>query len=229
VLLEPRDRLGVEVVRRLVEKEEVGRLEEQPAEGDAPALAARDLRHVGVGRRAAERVHRDLERRSSSQASAASIRVLHRPARRGGLSISSSELPSPIFTLSSSKRAGDRGSRRLPPRRSEHVFFGIERRLLGEPADTRPLGRPRLAEVLLVDAGHDAKEGRLPRPVRPRTPIFAPGKNDEPDPLQDLAAGRDDLPETLHRRKCTAAPWLRPLLLPEVTGRLPARPKEPCR
>src|SRR3712207_8102596 len=40
------DRLGVEVVRRLVEEKEVGRGEEQPAERHAPPLAARERRHV---------------------------------------------------------------------------------------------------------------------------------------------------------------------------------------
>jgi hypothetical protein len=55
VALEPRDRLGVEVVGGLVEQQQVGRGEQQPAERDAAALAAGELRHVGVagGRRSA--------------------------------------------------------------------------------------------------------------------------------------------------------------------------------
>ena len=63
VALEPRDRLGVEVVRRLVEEEQVGRAEQQAAERDAAALAAGELRDVGVGGRQAQRVHRVLELR----------------------------------------------------------------------------------------------------------------------------------------------------------------------
>ena len=59
--LEPLDRLGVEVVRRLVEEEQVGVLEQEPREGDAPLLAAGQGRDVGVVRRAAERLHRDLD------------------------------------------------------------------------------------------------------------------------------------------------------------------------
>ncbi len=39
--LEPRHRLGVEVVGRLVEQQQIGRLEQQPAQRDAAALAAR--------------------------------------------------------------------------------------------------------------------------------------------------------------------------------------------
>ena len=42
--LEPRDRLGVEVVGRLVEQQQVGRLQQQPAERHAAPLAARQRR-----------------------------------------------------------------------------------------------------------------------------------------------------------------------------------------
>ena len=48
--LEPLDRLGVEVVGRLVEHEQVGRGEQQPAERDAAALATGKRGYVGVGR-----------------------------------------------------------------------------------------------------------------------------------------------------------------------------------
>ena len=50
-LLEPQHALGVEVVGGLVKQQQVGRLEQQTAQGHAPALAARQHvhRHVGVG------------------------------------------------------------------------------------------------------------------------------------------------------------------------------------
>ncbi len=58
VLLEPEHRLGVEVVRRLVEEEQVRRLEQEPAEGHAPALATGEMgdRLIGVG--ALQGIHR---------------------------------------------------------------------------------------------------------------------------------------------------------------------------
>ena len=59
--LEPVDRLGVEVVGRLVEEEQVGVLEEQPAERHATLLAAGQGRDVGVVGRAAQGVHRDVD------------------------------------------------------------------------------------------------------------------------------------------------------------------------
>jgi hypothetical protein len=48
---EPGDRLRVEVVRRLVEQEQIRRREEQPAERDTAALAARERAHVAVALR----------------------------------------------------------------------------------------------------------------------------------------------------------------------------------
>ena len=63
VALEPVDGLGVEVVGRLVEQQQVGRGQQQAAQRDAAALAAGELRDVGVGGRQAQRVHRVLELR----------------------------------------------------------------------------------------------------------------------------------------------------------------------
>ena len=59
--LEPGHGLGVEVVGRLVEQEQVGLGQQQPAQGHPPSLAPRERAHVGVARREAERVHGDLE------------------------------------------------------------------------------------------------------------------------------------------------------------------------
>ena len=56
VLLEPADALGVEVVRRLVEDQDVRLLQQQPAQRDAAFLAAgedaRSLHRAGGQRRA---------------------------------------------------------------------------------------------------------------------------------------------------------------------------------
>ena len=59
--LEPGDGLGVEVVGRLIEEEEVGFGQQQPAQRDPSTLATRERGDVGVARRQSERVHRDLE------------------------------------------------------------------------------------------------------------------------------------------------------------------------
>ena len=60
IALEPGDRLRVEMVGRLVEQQDVGLGEQQLGQGDAPLLAARELRHFRVARRTAQRVQRLL-------------------------------------------------------------------------------------------------------------------------------------------------------------------------
>ena len=55
---QPRHRLGVEMVGRLVQQQQFRLVEQQLAQRDAAALAARQLGHVGIVGRAAQRVHR---------------------------------------------------------------------------------------------------------------------------------------------------------------------------
>ena len=100
--LEPGDRFGVEVVGRLVEQQQVGRLEQQPAQRDAAPLAARQLRDVGIRRRTAQRVHRQLELRVDVPGVDRVDAILQRPCSSRTLSISSGERSSPSFMLSSS-------------------------------------------------------------------------------------------------------------------------------
>src|SRR5690606_21958286 len=61
MLFKPLDRLRVQVVRRLVQQQDIGLLEKQSAEGDTPTLAPGEHTDRRVSRRATERVHRKLE------------------------------------------------------------------------------------------------------------------------------------------------------------------------
>ena len=61
IALEPGDRFRVEVVRRLIEQQHVGLREQQPAQRDAPLLAARELADHGFPGRQPQRIRRDLE------------------------------------------------------------------------------------------------------------------------------------------------------------------------
>ena len=61
VVFQPGDGFGVEVVRRFVEEQDVGLLQEQPAEGDAPLLTAGQDIHEGVPRRTAQGIHRHFQ------------------------------------------------------------------------------------------------------------------------------------------------------------------------
>ncbi len=59
--LEPVDRLGVEMVRRLVEQQQIGPLQQNLAQRHAPPLAAGELRHIGIAGRQVHRIHRDFD------------------------------------------------------------------------------------------------------------------------------------------------------------------------
>ena len=59
--LEPRNGLGIQVVRRLVEQQQVRRGQEQATERHTSPLTTGELGDIGIGRRAAQRVHGDLE------------------------------------------------------------------------------------------------------------------------------------------------------------------------
>ena len=58
---EPVHQLGVEMVGGLVEQQQVRLVEQEAAQRDAAAFTARKLGHVGVVRRTAQRVHRQID------------------------------------------------------------------------------------------------------------------------------------------------------------------------
>ena len=179
--LEPRDRLGVEVVRRLVEQQQVGRGEQQPAERDAPPLAAGERRRRRGRRRAgAARPSRGRAARRGSR-------------RRGGRS---APAPSPCSASSASKSAsGSANAAEISLKRSSrsrsgadavldvaaHVLGRVELGLLlragrrSRPAASSP--RPRG----LLDAGHDPQQRRLAGAVRPEHADLRAGQERERD------------------------------------------------
>ena len=157
--LEPRDALGVQMVGRLVEEQHVRLLEQHLAERDAPFLAARKLRDVGVGRREPQRVHGDLHlavelpevvgvdvllelalllEQRVHRVVAHRLRELHRDF------VEAVELGALLL-----HRFVDVAF---------HVFLGIEDGFLRQEPDARALVRPRLALKLMVDARHDAEQ-----------------------------------------------------------------------
>ena len=84
-VLEPGDALGVEVVGRLVEQQDVGLRQQQARQRHAALLAARELGHVGVARRAAQRVEGLLDLRVEVPEVAGVDLVLERRHLVGGL------------------------------------------------------------------------------------------------------------------------------------------------
>ena len=130
VPFEPRDRLRVEMVRRLVEQQQVGLAEQQAAQRDPAALATAQLRHVGVGGREPQRVHRDVELTIEIPAAdvvdlVLEIRLLREELVEVGVGLAHrvADLLEPVEEVLRARDALDDVA--------EHVLGGVEPRLLG--------------------------------------------------------------------------------------------------
>jgi hypothetical protein len=198
VPLEPRDRLRVEVVGRLVEQEQVGRGEKQPAERHAAALAAGERRHVAVALGQAERVHRAVERLVEAPRIGAvdpllddgllreervevGVRLGERRRDRLEAVEQVAQLAHPVLDV-----AAD-------------VLRSVELRLLREEADGRlrvELGDPRGG---LLQPGHDAQQRRLAGAVRAEHADLRPVQERERDVREHLPLGAVELVGPVHR------------------------------
>ena len=156
-LLEPVDALGVEVVGRLVEQQQIGAAQQQAAQGDATALAAGQRGDVGVVGRAAQSVHGDLD-------------VAFEAPRVGGgdLVLEDRLLGADLVVVG--VRVGPLGHHgvvlvddRLHGGDTVHhvaldVLVRIEVRLLGEVADGEPRRQSGLTGEAVVEPGHDLEQ-----------------------------------------------------------------------
>src|SRR5438067_1793488 len=197
--LQPRDRLGIEMVGRLVEQEEIGRLQQQATERDAAALAAGERRDLGVGRRQAQRVHRELETRVEIpcvgridlvlQAALLVEDLLHVLGRE--------ILAEPgVHVVVAREQRLDRRDALLDV--AAHVLPRIEPWLLMEEPDRDAFSGKRFADEARVLARHDLQQRALARAVQPEDADLRAEVEREPDVVENLDVGRMHLPETLH-------------------------------
>ena len=195
--LEPRDRLGVEMVGRLVEEQQVGPREKQSAQGDPASLATGEDGHVGVARGESQRVHGDLEGPLEVPCPGCvdlrlEVRLLReervdvgvRFAERGADLVEAVDQRLDL-TDALGHVAGD-------------VLGRVELRLLGEVPDGEPGGQAGLTGESVVLARHDAKQGGLAGSVGTDDTDLRPRVEGEVDPLEDFAVGRVEAPKVAH-------------------------------
>ena len=172
--LEPLDALGIEVVGRLVEQQQVGPRQQQAAQRDAAALAARERGDVGVVGRAAQRVHRDLDVALEAPRVGRRDLVLELGLQRADLVVVGVGLGPHrhdlVVAVDDRLHRGD-----AVHHVALDVLGRVELRLLGEVADGEAGRQAGLAAVAVVEAGHDRSRLDLPAPLAPSTPILAPG------------------------------------------------------
>ena len=179
VLLDPLERADVEMVRRLVEEQQVRVGDDEPGERGAGLLAARQRR------RRPDPVAR-LESQAGQRLVDALVDGVPAEDLELVLEVGVAALLDAMLLLVSGELGRDRVEmRRAGPDRGPEVGRGHERRvevrLLGEQAERQPALPGDLAAVGLVDAGGDPEQRRLAGAVRP----------DEPDAVADRDRRRD--------------------------------------
>jgi hypothetical protein len=201
---EPEDRLGVEVVRRLVQQQQVGGGQQEPAERDTPPLAARQARHVALAFRQPQRVHRVIELRLELPRVAPVDLVLHDRllgqqrvvvgVRLGELRRDRVEAVEQVAQLTDAVLDV-----------LAHRLGRVELRFLLEEADRgagREVGGPRRRLFL---PGHDPQDRRLAGPVRPQHADLRAREEREGDVRQYLALRAVELVDPVHREDVLAA------------------------
>ena len=188
------------MVCRFVEQQQVGRLQQQTAERDAAAFAAGEQRDVGITRREAQRVHRLLELRVKIPGACCVDGVLH--ARLLGEELvhlfGRHLLAELVVDLVELRQQRARGGDALFDV-TEHRLLRIELRLLREVPDRRAFGAERLAEVVRVDARHDAHQRRLTGAVAADDADLGAVDKRQPDIFKNFLVGRIDLAQPFHR------------------------------
>ena len=159
VSLQPGHRLRVQVIGGLVDEQHVGVREQEPAQGHAPALAARDARYVGIPGREAQGIGRDVEPALQLPGTGAIDGLL-----QVGLLLEQAVHVLLAHGLGETCRDGveaiEQGLRLPHPllHVAAHVLAGVERRFLRQEADGDPGHRDRFSVVVGVESGHDPKE-----------------------------------------------------------------------
>ena len=204
--LEPGDRLGVQVIRRFVQEQQIGRLQQQPAQRDPSPLAAGERRDVGRSGREPQRVHRHLHARIEVpraggvnhrlEFSLLLERVLH--FERAGSDHREVDVD-PVVTPEQRVRV-----RHPLVDVARDILRRIELRLLRQVPDRQPGGRECLAVELRNLAGHDSEQGALAGAVGPQDADLRPRQERQPDVLEHGAVGGVPLAEPLH---CVDVLW----------------------
>ena len=188
---EPCHRLGIEVVGRLVEQEQVRLRQQQPAQCDAAALAAGELCHIRLVERAAQRVHRLIDLGIEIPQPLGLDLVLQLGHLvGGGVGIIGSNL---VVAVDDGLLRGDALHDVVAD-----GFLRIELRLLRQVTDGGAGRRPGLAGKFLVEPGHDAKQRRFAGAVDAEHADLGVRVERQVDVLQDLSVGGIGLGQTLH-------------------------------
>ena len=195
--LQPGHRLGVEMVGRLVQEQQVGLGQEQPAQRHPPSLATRERPDVGVARREAERVHGDLEGAVELPGAGGidlglEVGLLGQQRVDVGVGVAEggAHLVVPVDQLL--------GLAHTLGHVPGDVLGLVELRLLRQVPHREPRGQPGLTGEPVVLARHDPQQRRLARAVGADDADLRPRIEGEVDALEHLTIGRVEAREAAH-------------------------------
>ena len=189
--LEPGDGFRIEVVGRLVEQQDVGFRQQETRQSHAALFTARELRHVGIARWAAQRIEGLLDLRVEVPQVQRVDLILQRRHFVGGLfRIVRGDLVVPVEDGLLFRHAFHGIA--------EHVLGGIEFRLLRQISDLDAISGARFADEVVRDAGHDLEQRGFARTVQTHDADFCAGEEGERDVLQHLLAARIGLGQLVH-------------------------------
>ena len=191
VAFEPVHAFGVEMVGRFVEQQQVGRIEQQPAQRDAALFTARQLADVGIVRRTAQRVHGQIDLAVEIPEVLGVDLVLELRHFVGGLI----RVVRGQFVIAVEDRF--LGGDALHDVLSDRLRL-VELRFLFQVADAGAFGDPAVTGKLGVEAGHDPQERRLARTVDAEHADLGVRVERQVDVIQDLLASRVGLGQALH-------------------------------
>ncbi len=196
-LLQPGHRFGVQMVGRLVEQDHVRLGQQQAAQRDAAALAAGQLGDVGVPGRQVEGLGGLVQDHVEVVAVAGGEDAFQLMLAGGELVEIGVRLGvGGVNLVQLGLRVGDVRHCFLDV--AAHRLGRVELRLLLQVADLQAGHRPGFAAEFLVDAGHDAQQGRFAGTVIAEHADLGAGKERKRDIPQDLLLRRDGLPDLVH-------------------------------
>ena len=201
VLFEPVDRLGVEVVGRLVQQQHVGLLQQQAAQSHAAAFAARQHLHRLVGIGTPQGVHRALQH-------AVQLPAVHLINLLVQLALTLDELGHRVvvhrlaelhvYLLVLLEQGHRRGAALF-----DHLPDGlrvVELRLLFQIAHRVTRREDHFALKVLVDARDDLHQRRFTRTVQTDDADLGSVKEREVDVVKDLFLIGERLRNAYHRK-----------------------------
>ncbi len=176
------------MIGRLVEQQQVGLAEQQPAQRNATSFAAREVLNALLAGWAAQCVHRVLGHALQvPRVGGIDLLLQARKLIRRLVRVVGGEL---VESLDERHQAADSLEHVV-----KHVLGGIELRLLVEQPDACPGSELRVATELAVAPGHDRQQARFAGAVVAEHTDLRAVEEGQRDVLEDLPIGRVDLAE----------------------------------